>query len=77
MRYPPQISEHVALIIGYVGGKDRLTLIVNDPFPFREVGARDPYSLAGGDRVERGRYRIGYDSFVQRLQWNNTIHKIE
>ena len=77
MLYPPQIAEHVALIIGYSGGADRLTLVVNDPFPFREVGARDPYNRAGGERLERGRYRIGYDAFVQRLQWNNTIRKIE
>jgi hypothetical protein len=77
MRYPPQIAEHVALITGYSGGPDRLTLIVNDPFPFRETGTRDPYTVSGGERLQRGQYRIRYDAFIQRLKWNNTIFDID
>ncbi len=67
------ISEHVALIVGYVGAN----LIVNDPFPFRAATfAGNPYEAAGGEEVSSGQYRISYSAFVNRLQWRESIYRI-
>lgn len=66
-------SEHVALIIGYEGDADDLTLIVNDPFPFNEVGIPDPYKENGGKRIKAGRYKIPYEDFASGLDWAESI----
>lgn len=71
MRYPGGMAEHVALIIGYEA--EGQMLIVNDPFPFDEVGAPNPYVRAGGRRLQRGQYLIRYSDFVGYLSWENTI----
>ena len=69
---PPQFtSEHVALIVGYE--RDGDILIVNDPYPFPPSVWADPYLAAGAREVIAGRYRIRYDTFVERLQWKETI----
>lgn len=68
------VSEHVALIVGYEGND----LIVNDPFPFEAAHfAGNPYRAAGGTLERPGRYRIPYDAFVRRLQWRETIWRIQ
>jgi hypothetical protein len=71
---------HVALIIGYdEESNGRLTLTVNDPFPYDAVmfRAQNPFVRAGGKTVAAGQYEIDYDSFKSRLQWGSTIHKIK
>ncbi len=76
-RYPGSLSEHVALIIGYKARGNRLVLIVNDPFPYRETRSPDPYARAGGRKVRRGQYEVDYRAFVNRLQWKETIYYID
>ena len=79
MNYPDNIAEHVALIVGYEVEEDDdeneiVVLIVNDPFPFSSF---NPYLRAGGERVRPGQYRIAYDSFVDRLNWSESVYEIE
>ncbi len=67
------VSQHVALIVGYEG----TDLIVNDPFPFSSgYFSGNPYEAAGGEAVSRGRYRIAYSAFVERLRWRESIYRI-
>jgi hypothetical protein len=69
----PGVSEHVALIVGY-DGQD---IIVNDPFPFSSSAfAGDPYTDADGEEIESGQYRIDYNQFRRRLQWQESIYDI-
>jgi hypothetical protein len=70
--YPPRFGEHVALIVGYEGDEDDLSLIVNDPFPFGMVG-RDPYLQAGAEEVESGQYLISRDALVDALGYKDSI----
>lgn len=71
-RYPPGISQHVALIVGIEGDGPDAILTVNDPYPFRPH--EDPYLRVGATRVEPGRYRIMARSFAIGLNWTNTIN---
>jgi Peptidase_C39 like family len=57
-------SQHVALIVGYDEGGERL--LVNDPYPF---AVRNPYVAAGADHNGDGSYWISYSAFRQRLDW--------
>ncbi|HYI08067.1 MAG TPA: C39 family peptidase [Thermoanaerobaculia bacterium] len=67
------VSEHVALIVGY----EDSDLIVNDPFPFStNAFTGDPYEAAGGEKIDRGQYRVPYRKFVSQLQWKETIYGI-
>ena len=70
-------AQHVALIIGYEEDEDdRVTLIVNDPYPYQYAGNRaDPYLLAGG-QGGNGQYRISYDSFRRRLAWSESFYDL-
>jgi hypothetical protein len=52
-----------------------MTILVNDPYPFELAGweVGDPYLRAGADLVQAGQYMINYDSFVEELNWGETI----
>jgi hypothetical protein len=72
-------SQHVALIIGYEGDEDDLTLVVNDPYPFSAeafASQPNPYEAAGGEEIGRGRYSIEYGEFRARLRWRESIYGI-
>lgn len=79
-RITNQISEHVAVIVGYeVTQAGTRRLIVNDPWPYelnQWQGQPDPYLQAGGREVRPFQYHVPYDGFRQRLQWGQTIHSI-
>jgi hypothetical protein len=74
---PPGLSEHAVLIVGYREIDDELFLIINDPFPYDQVGMTDPYTANGGHSISPGQYRISYDSMVQGLAWRNSISGID
>lgn len=68
--YPPGMSDHVALVVGY----DERTgaLLVNDPYPYG--GNRfDPYLPVGGQPSKRGQYWISYPALVQGLGYKDTL----
>lgn len=66
-----QVSEHVALIVGYKGDK----FIVNDPYPFRS--GQNPYVQSGARQLRRGQYEVTYEKLTDRFQWKETIYGIE
>lgn len=71
------ISEHVAVIVGYEEDDEgKLTLTVNDPFPFDATvfSAQNPYIKAGGIDNGDGSYQIGYREYVTFLQWHETFY---
>jgi len=71
----PNISEHIAVIVGYdfTGGRD--LIMVNDPFPFELFAIQNPY-IANGGFGGNGRYVISATQFALGLEWNNTIYGI-
>ncbi|HMR34414.1 MAG TPA: papain-like cysteine protease family protein [Geminicoccaceae bacterium] len=71
-RYPPGLSEHVALIIGYRDDGRDLVLLVNDPMPYA-LTPFDPYLAAGGRMLRPGQYAIAYGTFVDWLGYKDTI----
>jgi hypothetical protein len=74
---PPGLSEHAVVIVGYDESGDDLFLLVNDPFPYDQAGAKDPYTPQGGHRIAPGRYRIPYRTMVNDLAWGNSIYGIQ
>jgi hypothetical protein len=75
----PNISEHVALIVGFDESSGTPTLIVNDPFPFylpQFGNVPDPYPYEGGTQIQSGQYSIAYANFVGPFQWGNTLYQI-
>jgi hypothetical protein len=71
-KYPPGISQHVALIVGIEGNGLGAMLTVNDPYPFPP--GQDPYLRVGGVRVAVGQYRIPAQQFAQGLNWTNSVN---
>jgi uncharacterized protein YvpB len=67
--YPPTMSEHAIVIVGY--DDEAGTVIVNDPYPY-PPGA-DHYTRTGGRMLRRGQYEISYPAFVQVLGYKDTI----
>lgn len=67
--YPPTMSEHAVVIIGY--DDEMESVIVNDPYPY-PYGA-DPYGRSGGRMLQPGRYEVRYREFVQILGYKDTI----
>jgi hypothetical protein len=75
----PNISEHVALIVGFDESSGTPSLIINDPYPFNlpQFGnVPDPYLYSGGQQLQTGQYVIPYSNFVQPFQWGNTLYQI-
>lgn len=76
----PNLSEHVALIVGYeTNGSVPPRLVVNDPYPFTAAafgGQPDPYLVAGGHLVRLGQYSIAHSAFVSQLRWMNTLYNV-
>jgi hypothetical protein len=75
----PNISEHVAVIVGYDFANGRSNVIVNDPFPYdlpQFAGRTNPYLAAGGRKTGQATYVISLEALVSRLNWGNTIYRI-
>lgn len=70
--YPPGMSEHVTLIVGYEVQGNVLWLKVNDPMPYGMFGY-DPYIIAGAQPSGLGSYWIPYTTYVQRLGYKDSI----
>ncbi len=70
--YPPGMSEHVALIIGYERTSSAFYVLVNDPMPYAYLGF-DPYLVAGAQSSIPAQYRIDYRAFVNRLLYKDSL----
>jgi len=76
--YPlPDASQHAVVIVGFDNSGASQNLIINDPFPYMATYQQDPYTPAGGQEVQPGRYSISYSAFVQELVWANTIYDVQ
>jgi len=75
----PNLSQHVALIVGYDAFGLEPLLVVNDPFPFgmpQFGGQPNPYLALGAVQTQPGQYKISLKSFITNLKWANTIYRI-
>ena len=70
--YPPGMSEHVVVVVGYQNNGPVQQVLVNDPMPYGRFGF-DPYLHIGADREQGGHYRISYDRFVNLLGYKDSI----
>ncbi len=70
-KYPPGMSEHVAVIVGVEGRGPRAVLTVNDPYPYQPH--EDPYLRVGARKNRPGQYFINVQSFAVNLNWTNSI----
>jgi uncharacterized protein YkwD len=70
------VSDHVALIIGYVESGGKTYLIVNDPYPYDPTNYPNPFGKAGAWNNKDGSYCVEYDAFVKYLVWNETFYGI-
>lgn len=71
--YPPSMSEHVALVVGYRKSGRGFQVLVNDPMPYAYMGY-DPYRAVGAKRTRQGQYWIDYGAFVHRLAYKDSIY---
>ncbi len=67
-------AEHVVLIVGYELAGGRLSLIVNDPFPY--PAGHNPFLRHGGVRQADYQYRIDYVAFRDRVFWHWSVFNI-
>jgi hypothetical protein len=65
-------SQHLVVIVGYEIQNGQDYLVVNDPFPYAEVGVPDPYLSAGATSLQPGQYSVSYSTFGQSLLWNTS-----
>lgn len=75
----PNLSQHVALIVGYDANGLEPLLVVNDPFPFgmsQFGGQPNPYLALGAVQTQPGQYKISLKSFVTNMKWANTVYNI-
>jgi hypothetical protein len=68
--YPPQMSEHVTLIVG--ADTDTDLLLVNDPMPYGVLGY-DPYIQLGAQLRGPGRYAVPYAVFAGALGYKDSL----
>lgn len=68
-------AEHVALIIGYELSNGRLSLIVNDPFPY--AASQNPFLRHGGTLLADNQYRISYAAFRDQVFWHWSVFNID
>lgn len=73
------ISQHMALIVGYDDSSGDLVLTVNDPFPFEDdrfmwIGTPYPSTKVSGEG--NGQYEIRLEKFRSKLKWTHTIYRI-
>ena len=71
--YPPSMSEHVTLIIGYRESRRGFQVLVNDPMPYARIGY-DPYLALGARRTRAGQYWVDYGTLVHRLAYKDSIY---
>lgn len=64
-------AEHVALITGYDLAGGRLSLVVNDPFPYNP--GQNPFIRHGGTQVAPHQYRIDYAAFRDQVFWHWSV----
>jgi hypothetical protein len=74
------ITQHMALIIGYDDSSGKLMLTVNDPFPFEDdrfLWIGNPYQPnmdMSGENT--GQYEISFERFRSKIKWNQTMYRI-
>lgn len=72
-------AQHMALLVGYKEDSEKLTLMVNDPFPFEDdrfLWIGNPYINVHTSGPPDPEYDIAYDRFRGRLKWTRTIYGI-
>ena len=74
------ITQHLALIVGYDDSSGELKLTVNDPFPFEDdrfLWIGNPYQPNMDMSGENdGQYEISYKRLRSKLKWNHTMYRI-
>lgn len=76
----PNLSQHIAVLIGYDFTAGEPRVIVNDPFPFGIFPyntAPHPYLSRGAVEVRTGQYVISLSAVSSGLVWGNTIYGIQ
>ena len=74
----PNLSQHIAVSVGYDATGGGARLIVNDPFPYAAFPLQpNPYFIAGGTQTRPGQYSVSHAAFVSLMNWANTIHQIQ
>ena len=74
------ITQHMALIIGYDDSSGKLMLTVNDPFPFEDdrfLWIGNPYQPnmdMSGENT--GQYEISFERFRSKIKWKQTMYRI-
>jgi len=72
---PPGVSEHAVLIIGYELNSN--SVIINDPFPYRDAGMTPMYIRVGGVKLQEGQYQVSYSALVGPIRWSNAVYGIQ
>ena len=71
--YPPGMSEHVVLVVGYHKSSSGFRVLVNDPMPYAYMG-HNPYFATGARQTRPGQYLIDYGTFVHHLAYKDSIY---
>ena len=71
--YPPSMSEHAVLIVGYRESGQGFHVLVNDPMPYALMGY-DPYLAVGAKPTQQGQYWLDYGTFVGNLVYKDSIY---
>jgi Papain-like cysteine protease AvrRpt2 len=75
-----EISQHMALIVGYKESSGALMLTVNDPFPFEDdrfLWIGNPYQPnmdMSGENT--GQYEVSFERFRSKIKWKQTLYRI-
>ncbi len=73
------VSQHMALIVGYDERDGELMLTVNDPFPFEDdrfLWIGNPYQKMDAPGGSDGQYEIRFQRLLSKLKWNQTIYRV-
>jgi hypothetical protein len=75
-----EISQHMALIVGYKESSGALMLTVNDPFPFEDdrfLWIGNPYQPNMDMSEENtGQYEVSFERFRSKIKWKQTLYRI-
>ena len=76
----PNLSQHIAVLIGYDFTSAEPRVIVNDPFPFGIFPystTPHPYLSRGAVELRSGQYLVSLSAVTTGLGWGNTIYGIQ
>ena len=74
----PNVSQHIAVLVGYDISNGKSDVVVNDPYPFNlDTSRPNPYLFAGATSPQLGQYVLPRLTLVQNMAWANTIYQIQ